>query len=842
MKDDATLLRGYAAEGSQDAFSELVHRHLGLVYHAALRQTNGDEHRAEEVAQLVFADLARKAAALSRRHLLVSWLHTSARYAANNLRRAELRRRTREQEAYSMNGTDLAPDPAADWQRLRPLIDDALQSLGERDRAAVLLRFFENRSYAELGAALAVSEDAARVRVNRALEKLRSTLARRGLISTASALSLALAQPALADVPAGLATQVTATSLAAASATSAAFAGVATGLGAAGPAVAAKIAVGLVGAAAVFSVGVLLHQGPAAPSTHALAPADPAAILRPAFLAPDDADAALAAYLALPLLVDPAPAAELQVRRARLRALLTILPASHFERFLTTLYGRVGWAEDELRRIAFTAWAQQAPAVAARWAEALVPTPTLNLWQRARLVSEATGLWARLDFDPARAWIATIADVPLSQGVTVEILAQLARSDPDKALSLAPSGDDKYAREVRLEIFRAWGEKDPAAALIRLGPAILDDKDSKRAVPPLLAAWIVRDPDAALDWAIAQPAPAREESHLSVLQSVGSELVKNSAAVRLFLDKLAARADTPDREPAIKNAFASWVQRDTTAALAWVDTVPDRAERSELVSWTLNLVPQDRPDEFLAAVRKLPDPAQREAKLAERLADWAGKDADAALDWLGRHDDPELAAATRKIESVLLGKLAAANLSAALDRWRTLPPGPDRAQAALPLAAAWAKTDPAAATRWLANLSAGDPGQTPDPALLTALPALASRWAWQDPVAVAAWADTLPDETTRKKVVSTLGHEYVDDLAGADRYESYINRPDPPPRAAYATQLAAITNPSIREQGLTNYLRVWLHSDYNSARAWIESHDALPPEKAAELLTRADQR
>ena len=844
MKDDATLLQSYVGEGSQAAFAELVHRHLGLVYQAALRHTAGDPHRAEEVAQLVFTDLARKAATLSRHPLLVAWLHTSTHYAASQLRRTEQRRRAREQESFAMN--EAGPDPvaAADWKRLRPLIDDALQSLGERDRAAVLLRFFENLSYAELGAALSLSEEAARARVNRSLEKLRSTLARRGLPSTASALTLALAQPALASAPAGLAAQVTAASLAASAGIVGAAAGA--GLGAVSVLGTAKIAAGIAGAAALLSVGVVFYPRPPIPAKTAamtvLSPADFAAILQPVRLGPAEADAALAAYLALPLLIDPAPAAELQARRARLRALLILLPVSHFERFLATLYARLGWAEDELRRLAFTAWAEQAPADAARWAEALAPAPTLNLWQRARLVSEATGLWARLDFDAARAWIATIADVPLSHGVTSEILAQLARSDPDKALSLAPDGDDPFARDTRLAIFRAWGEKNPAAALIRLGPAILEEKDPKRAVPPLLAAWILKEPDAALAWALAQPEPPPEDAHRAVLQSIGWDLVRIPGAVRPFIDKIAARADLPGREGVLKNLFASWVQRDTTAALAWIDTLPDLAERSELVSWSLGLVPQDRPDEFLAAVRRLPDAAQREDLIAKRLADWAAKDADAALAWLSGHDDAELAAAARQTESVLLGKLADSNLSAALDRWQALPPGADRAQAAISLATAWGKTDPAAAARWLADLSAGDKSQTPDPALLKALSPLASRWAWKDPAAFAAWAETLPDETRRQGIIATLGQEFIDDLAGADRYESYINRPDPPPRAAYASQLAAIANPAIREQGLTVYLRGWLYSDYHAARAWIESHDALPPEAAARLLTQAEPR
>src|SRR3954464_9623151 len=139
MTDDAELLRRYAESRDEGAFAELVQRHLGLVYHAALRQCGGDTHRAEDVAQSVFSDLARKASQLARRPVLAGWLYTSTRYAAAHAVRAEARRQAREQELHAMNDQAFEPDAesASDWDRLRPVIDDALHSLGERDREAV---------------------------------------------------------------------------------------------------------------------------------------------------------------------------------------------------------------------------------------------------------------------------------------------------------------------------------------------------------------------------------------------------------------------------------------------------------------------------------------------------------------------------------------------------------------------------------------------------------------------------------------------------------------------------------------------------------------------------------
>ncbi len=233
MTDDLQLLERYARQGSEEAFGQLVARHLNLVYSAALRQVGGEASLAQDVAQLVFTNLARKAPVLCTQarargslgadggaeFILAGWLHRDTRFTALELLRKESRRRHREQEAVAMQLLD-AQDPPADWTQIRPLLDENLDRMPAADRDALLLRFFERRSFAEIGTALGVGEEAARKRVTRALDHLRELLARHGVTTTAAALAGLLTSQAVQAAPAGLAAALTTASLAAASATS----------------------------------------------------------------------------------------------------------------------------------------------------------------------------------------------------------------------------------------------------------------------------------------------------------------------------------------------------------------------------------------------------------------------------------------------------------------------------------------------------------------------------------------------------------------------------------------------------------------------------------------------
>jgi RNA polymerase sigma factor (sigma-70 family) len=202
--DDAELLRAYVTNRSEAAIAELVRRHLALVYFAALRRTNGDAHLAEDIAQKVFITLARQAAGCQNHATLSGWLYVATRHAAANAMRDRQRQSAREREAMKMQATVASPHPETEWVEIRPELDEVMDALNDRDRTAVLLRFFENKSFAEIGGTLRISADAARMRTDRALDKLRTLLSRRGITSTSAALAIVLEQQAGLAAPAAL--------------------------------------------------------------------------------------------------------------------------------------------------------------------------------------------------------------------------------------------------------------------------------------------------------------------------------------------------------------------------------------------------------------------------------------------------------------------------------------------------------------------------------------------------------------------------------------------------------------------------------------------------------------
>lgn len=205
--DDTELLREYVQQHSEPAFRELVERHTDLVYSVALREVR-DPHLAEEVTQAVFIALAQKASRLAATTVVAGWLFRATQFTARNARRTEYRRQRRIEEAARMENVNPNPAPEAAWDQIYPHLNEAMGQLGETDRNALLLRFFQNKKLKDVGQMLGISEDGAKMRVGRAVERLRHILARRGVVVPTAVLTLTISASAVHAAPAGLAATV----------------------------------------------------------------------------------------------------------------------------------------------------------------------------------------------------------------------------------------------------------------------------------------------------------------------------------------------------------------------------------------------------------------------------------------------------------------------------------------------------------------------------------------------------------------------------------------------------------------------------------------------------------
>jgi len=213
MTENQLLLAKYVQSGSESAFRELVGRYLNFVYSTAVRLVGRDSHLAEDVTQTVFIHLARKAHRLPGDVALGGWLHRDTCNVASKMIRGQLRRQARERQAAEMNAL---PDHSQEnLANIAPILDDAINGLGSEDRAAILFRFFEQMDFRSVGQALGSSEDAAKKRVNRALDKLHHRLRAKGVALPVTALAAALGAGVVQAAPAGLLSNIACTALAA---------------------------------------------------------------------------------------------------------------------------------------------------------------------------------------------------------------------------------------------------------------------------------------------------------------------------------------------------------------------------------------------------------------------------------------------------------------------------------------------------------------------------------------------------------------------------------------------------------------------------------------------------
>ncbi len=607
--DDLTLLRDYSERGSERAFAQLVGRHMPQVYAAALRRVNGDRALAADVTQTVFTDFARKAPALMCIRVPGGWLHRHTGFVAGKLVAREKRHRVLEQEAAVMNTlTEPTEDPA--WAATAPLLDAALDALPSADRDALVLRFFERRDFRAVGAALGVSDDTAQKRVNRALDKLRGLLTRRGSgYGTAAALPALLMTFGAPPAPAALAASVPGKALAMAAARPAGWLALLQGTSSWQRAAAGLAAVAVAAAVPVVwqerrvsaletENASLLSRIPQSVALSSFAsPAAPA----PASAAPDVASLITQAAEAL-----RGGSQNVSAVNAALGFLTRISPEQ-----MPNALARIAEVPDAsarplLYKYLLSYWAEKDPSAALAFARNEVPDE-----HRTMVCEGVLTAWASRNPESMLGWkskTGTLAAPPVQDSLMATVFRTLASQDPEGAFQWLTRTESANGRaqalrgmmetvqtdearqtmletishvpneEVRLQARRAvvehWAQQDPTAAAVWVDAA-KPAWERTRLMDSLGFAWLQTDPAAAAEWWL-QRAPGPDT--LVKIINIWAQENPNEAGTWLSKQPSGPQSDTA------RMTFARQVNDlDPESALAWADTVSDAATRESTI-------------------------------------------------------------------------------------------------------------------------------------------------------------------------------------------------------------------------------------------------------------------
>ena len=566
----------------------------------------------------------------------------------------------------------------------------------------------------------------------------------------------------------------------------------------------------------LFSLGVLLGAATAwfgfrpasAPPPAAPAAAAPMVLptwswresASPSALAGDTATAAIDAWLGLrgP---DGGPAG-FAVRADALRALLVRLPFTAFPRLLTPLGDAARPDGRRLRQIAFDVWVAHDPAAAARWAVSGRDT--------SDLARQAVRAWAAIAPLAASEWACGLPDSEVRRDLAREALLALARNDPSRALGLATAQGEAFLDGILPSLMEPLAKTDPAAALRTYGPRLWKKGRGFWALREPLSAWTLRDPSAAFGWLLAQPRSGDDE-----LSDWLGNLANDEKDQRAIATALATVPGLPNRQASLGHLLFFWGSEHPDEALAWLDALPDRNLRTALLERAAHITLNTNPEKSLPLALAMSEGANRTQRLSDLLSKWAVRDPAAALAWIGAHNEPGVAEASADAHAAILGSIARDEPATAVAEWNTIAEARTKAAAILPIAASWARTDPGAALRWASEQEAALKVDRIHDSLIYA-------WSKNDPLAALRWAEAQTDASRRER--------YLASLAGTWKEKA--------PRAATADLFAQIQDPTLRTSILTNHLREWLSKDRPAAQAWLESHDALTPARAAALLAQ----
>ncbi len=786
MIPDHELLRQYAGQNDEAAFTELVRRHVDIVYSAALRQVSGDSHLAQDVTQNVFTALARQAHSLVGHSSLTGWLYTTTKFTAVNLIRNENRRAAREQEASIMQDTDPTPEP--NWDLLRPVLDEAVCELDATDRDAVLLRFFQNKSHREVGDFLGLNEDTARKRVERALEKLRVYFAQRGVTVSAALLATAISANSVQAAPLGLATTVAGATL------SGAGGGAATGSIAKTFLMTSKAKIVMAGTALILvtaTVSTVYQQQQIAQLKAEMAAAHKTNATPPSVN--PRAAATLADRIAAitKLLHDQNSLSPLEVMRELLE-IVDGVKSNEFGELLAALE-KLPYHDGKksIMTLLVARWAESNPADALDWAKDKTNTTDRNVYTQAVFTN-----WPNNDLIAALAALKQVSGVYERNNLEAILLARLSNSDPKQALAILrglPVGQQKS--QLYNEIFKTWGGQDPSAALAAL--QILPAGAVRlAALEGVYGGWAGLDATAALRSIQSLPAGTeRNRAQQSVLNDLAHQ---DPATAAQFLATLPASSN---RNNLITSTVKTWGETDPAAALAWLSANAKGSVYNNSISGLLINLSNTDPVAALTYVGSLPQNPQRENNYATVLGVYAQTDPVGAMDWLnknlsGHEHDAAL--------SGMVSQLAKTDPALAANYYDQMPPGGPRDSITVAIANSLATQDTPAALAWVQNL----PKDTADTVRSQSMKAVITSWKNLDPVAAANFMQNLAGDPTMSGPAGGVAYAYAQN--------------DGPAALAWAQSLpAGPTQDNAVRSSLTGLAQV------DPATAWKQANDIL---------------
>ena len=640
---DHQLLQKHLRNPSGPALAKLVDRHLPLIHSVARRITTNDE-AARDISQIVFLRLVKKASKLPKSLPLTAWCHRETHSASVDYVRSEVRRQKREKTAADL---DAMKTSSESWNQLTPEIDGAINELAESDRALVLLRYYNNKTFPEIARTLGINHDTARMRTNRALEKLRVILAKRGITTTTALLASTLPTNAVSSAPTSLATSITST-LQSAGTTTGALAFVKSHLLALG-----SLSIGI---AAVTIQQIKINQltqtqrVAASPSSKNQRSTRSFAISKipraASFSEPD----------LLAIFANPDPAERLRL----LHDYSLQLSTNQISEALELLRSKTPEWDSEskiLTHLLLTRWAKADPEAAFSSLDranfslerghslsilsalaALDPKRTAN-WLTSptntrayypivgHVLSGAIAKeWARQDPRAALEWAQTLADQQQA-GAYSGVLGTIAATDPQQAASLALGLKGGDARDhILAEIAQSWARHSPVNALA--WTSTLPPSARGRATSSALESWSKTHPEKAAQYLDENPNP----DYLKIITNEWSKRDPENTA-----NWIASKMESSQRDSALAETLWHWTTQTPKAATAWIEALPAGNSRDQAIAGLAVAAVEFDPRSALEWSLKITAPSLRNDLSQHTFKAWSVTDPKIAQQWANDH-------------------------------------------------------------------------------------------------------------------------------------------------------------------------------------------------------------